>query len=295
MQAINLLGYKNGTAVRAKMKVRSMRSLTRPAVAWMGGVAEIHSVVGWLVGRWWQDVRLLEMRLSLAQHCLVRADVDLHERVAALSQIESALVRQSTRVGMPQLDRLLQHQGRHTSSVLRLAPRIIADPALLPRASQETLACSGPSVTRSSASSSSSSSAPPIDPSHLVLLLLRYLLDATSHPPHAADRASLQVPRQPNLYIHLTSQVNLISSSSSSPFACPITFDKTDLPACPHVVLQSGLLRLLSAVTHANPHDCRRCLLRVAGPHMAPALLSCLACPLTPEEHQQLRAEAAAV
>lgn len=67
----------------------------------MGGVAEIHSVMGWSVGRWWQDVRLLEMRLSLAQHCLVRADVDLHERVAALSQIESALVRQSTRVGMP--------------------------------------------------------------------------------------------------------------------------------------------------------------------------------------------------
>jgi hypothetical protein len=56
---INMLSYKNGTAVRAKMR----------------------------------DARLLDMRNTLAQHCLLRPDVQLRDRLVALGKIENALVR----------------------------------------------------------------------------------------------------------------------------------------------------------------------------------------------------------
>jgi hypothetical protein len=64
VRAINLLGYKNSTWVRARMR----------------------------------DVRLLDIRTTLATNILTMRDVDLGHRIQALAQIESALVCHTTKL-----------------------------------------------------------------------------------------------------------------------------------------------------------------------------------------------------
>jgi hypothetical protein len=67
VHTVNLLGYKNTTAVRSKMK----------------------------------DARLLEVRNLLAQNCLLKPDVEPVERVAVLRNIEMAVVSAVLVLGCP--------------------------------------------------------------------------------------------------------------------------------------------------------------------------------------------------